>query len=219
MSSALYDSIARIARHEVGTRAGTAVGVVCDVFANPGATPDHAVSVQLRDSGIVLPHAAIAVGALGFAATPRVGDLVVVTFLDGDLNAPIVIGRLYNDDVVPPEHADGEVVLRLPAGDSPAWSMVFSESRSALTVSNADEVRIELTETEAVLKVGDLEVSVSSKGGGRVDITAGGQSSITLKQDGDVSIASATKLKLEAPEIELAATGKLKLSGAMLELN
>jgi hypothetical protein len=62
-------------------------------------------------------------------------------------------------------------------------------------------------------------VKVSAQGGGRVDVKAGGQSSITIKQDGDVSIASATKLKLQAPEIELSATGKLKLSGATLELN
>jgi uncharacterized protein involved in type VI secretion and phage assembly len=219
VSSALYDSIARIARHEVTARVAPAVGVVCDVFGNPGATPDHAVSVQLRDSGLVLPHVPIAVGALGFAATPRIEDMVVVMFLDGDLNSPVVVGRLYHSDAVPPEHADGEVVLRLPPGDSPEWDIVFSESRSSLTVSNAGEVRLELTEKQAMLKVGDLEVSVTAQGGGRVDVSAGGQSSISVKQDGDVTIASATKLKLEASEIEISATGKLKLSGATLELN
>ena len=218
MSSALYDSIARIARHEATARVAPAVGVVCDVFANPGATPDHAVTVQLRDSGLVLPRVPIAVGALGFAATPRVDDLVLVVFLDGDLHAPVVVGRLYDADTAPPEHADGEVVLRLPPGDSPEWDVVFSESKSSLTVSNAGEVRLELTEKQATLKVGELEVTVSAQGGGRVDVSAG-SSSITVKQDGDVSIASATKLKLEAPEIEISATGKLKLSGAALELN
>lgn len=218
MSSALYDSIARIARHEVATRVSPAVGVVCDVFANPGAVPDHAVSVQLRDSGLVLPRVPIAVGALGFAATPRVDDMVVVVFLDGDLHAPVVVGRLYDADVTPPEHADGEVVMRLPPGDSPSWSIVFSESESSLTVTNQDEVRLELTEKNATLKVGELEVTVGSAGGGRVDVKAG-QSSVAVKQDGDVTIASATKLKLEATEIEISASGKLKLSGAMLELN
>jgi uncharacterized protein involved in type VI secretion and phage assembly len=219
VSSALYDSIARIARHEALTRVSPAVGSVCDVFSNPGATPDHAVSVQLRDSGLILPHVPIAVGALGFAATPRVDDLVVVVFLDGDVHAPVVVGRLYDSDVTPPEHAEGEVVMRLPPGDSPDWDIVFSESKSSLTVTNADEVRLELTEKSALLKVGELEVSVSSSGGGRIDVKAGGQSSITVKQDGDVTIASATKVKLQAPEIELSATGTLKLKGAMLELN
>lgn len=219
MSSALYDSIARIARHELAARVSPAVGVVCDVFANPGATPDHAVSVQLRDTGLVLPRVPIAVGALGFAATPRVDDMVIVVFLDGDLHAPVVVGRLYDADVTPPEHAEGEIVMRLPPGDGPSWSIVFSESESSLTVTNADEVRLELTEKNAMLKVGELEVSVSSAGGGRVDVKAGGQSSIALKQDGDVTIASATKLKLQATEIEISASGKLKLSGAMLELN
>jgi phage baseplate assembly protein gpV len=219
VSSALYDSIARIARHEVAARVSPAVGVVCDVFANPGATPDHAVSVQLRDTGLVLPRVPVAVGALGFAAKPRIDDMVVVVFLEGDLHAPVVVGRLYDADVTPPEHAEGEVVMRLPPGDSPSWSVVFSESESSLSITNADEVRLELTETTAMLKVGDLEVAVSAAGGGRVDVKAGGQSSIAVKQDGDVSIASATKVKLEAPEIEISATGKLKLSGAMLELN
>ncbi|NWN23221.1 Rhs element Vgr protein, partial [Escherichia coli] len=56
----------------------------------------------------------------GYAAIPAVGDLVVVAFLEGDFDAPFVVGRLYHPDLDPPKHKPGQMALRLPAGeDSP----------------------------------------------------------------------------------------------------
>ncbi|HEY0809112.1 MAG TPA: phage baseplate assembly protein V [Longimicrobiales bacterium] len=219
MSATLFDSIARIARHEVQARAVAAVGTVSDVMRNPGATPDHAVNVQLRESGIVLPRVPIAVGALGFAASPNVGDLVVVVFLDGDLHAPVVVGRLYHSDLTPPEHAEGEIVLRVPAGaSSPAWEIVLSEQNSSLTVSNAGEIRLELTEERARVKVGDSEVDVSSQGGGRIEMKAADGCSVLITQS-DITIEAQTSVSIKATDIELKATGNMTIRGAKVELN
>jgi uncharacterized protein involved in type VI secretion and phage assembly len=219
MSATLFDSIARIARHEAQARAIATVGVVCDVARNPGATPDHAVNVELRESGIVLPRVPIAVGALGFAASPRVGDVVVVVFLDGDLQAPVVVGRLYHSELTPPEHAEGEIVLRVPAGkSSPEWEIVLSEKNSSLTISNGGEIRVELTQQRAQLKVGESEVNVSSQGGGRVELKAANGSSVLITQS-DIKIETQTTVSIKAAEIELKAAGNVKIRGAKVELN
>lgn len=219
MSAALYDTIARIARHEVGARATAAVGRVCDVFTTSGSPPDHAVSVELRDEGIVLPRVPIAVGALGFAATMRVDDLVVVLFLDGDLNAPVVVGRLYHADLTPPKHADGEIVLRIPAGaDEPEWSVVVSETNSTVQVLHKDEPRLELTADTATVKVGDMTLQVTSAGGGRAELAAGG-AKLTIKPDGDITMSTSGKLTLKGTEVEISAAGSVKVKGATVELN
>jgi len=45
----------------------------------------------------------------GAASIPRVGEEVIVEFLDGDVDRPIVIGRVFNADRMPPEGlADGQ---------------------------------------------------------------------------------------------------------------
>ena len=117
MSTALlFDGIARIARHEAAARPVASVGVVTSIYGNDGSSPDHAVSVKLRESGLVLPRVPIAVGAFGMAAIPSVGELVLITFLEGDYNAPVVIGRLYHPDQNPPKHDEQQIVLRLPVG-------------------------------------------------------------------------------------------------------
>ena len=65
---------------------------------------------------------------------PAVGELVLVQFVGGDINAPMITGRLYNDEDRPPENEDGKAVLHLPlgAGDSDA---VHVELRAATRAS------------------------------------------------------------------------------------
>ena len=219
MSAALFESISRIARHEASARAIAAVGRVVEIHPAGGALPDHAATVELRDSGLLLPRVPIAVGVLGFAAIPAVDDLIVVLFLEGDYNAPVVVGRLYHPDQDPPTHGDGEIVLALPSGQAePDLKLKVTGTPAAITLELPGEVKIEIAERAAKIAVGTLHVDVSGAGGGRVEVAAG-SATITLKQDGDVSISSPSKLKLEATEIELAGSAKVKVTGAQVEVN
>ena len=220
MSSALYDSVARIARHEADGRPAAAVGRVTEVFTAPGAVADHAVTVELRDSGLLLPRVPVAVGVMGFAAIPAVDDLVVVVFANGSHEAPVVVGRLYNADEEPPDHADGEIVLRLPSRDSTKkLALAVSGDEPALRLDLSDTVHVELLGDSLSLKVGDtLELRIEQGGGGRVSVAAG-QSQITLKQDGDVTVSAAGKLTLEGTQVEVAGSASVKLSGAQVEIN
>jgi uncharacterized protein involved in type VI secretion and phage assembly len=45
------------------------------------------------------------------ANIPNVGDLVVVAFVGGHINAPIILGRLYNDEDLPPKNDVGQLIL------------------------------------------------------------------------------------------------------------
>ncbi len=65
---------------------------------NPG---DERASCWVRVS---YPNAGQGWGALH---VPRIGQEVIVTFLDGDADRPVVTGRLYNEEQTPAWHTDG----------------------------------------------------------------------------------------------------------------
>jgi uncharacterized protein involved in type VI secretion and phage assembly len=219
--SALFDSVARIARHEAAARMTAAVGTVVEVFPADDARRDHAVSVELRDAGFVLPRVPIAVGALGFCAMPSVGDLVLVVFLDGDPNAPVMVGRLYHPDLDPPKHAEGQLVLELPPGDAqPAVRLAASgpDATFVLTVGGEHAMALACSTEKAELRVGDMSVTVDGAGGGRTEVRAG-SATVTIKKDGDISISTGGNLKIEANQVEISGSSKVTITGAQVEIN
>jgi phage baseplate assembly protein gpV len=221
MSSALlFDGIARIARHEAAARSIASVGVVTSIFAHDGTSPDHAVSIKLRESGLVLPRVPIAVGAFGMAAIPSVGELVLVTFLEGDHNAPVVIGRLYHPDQNPPRHDEQQIVLRLPSGsDEPDLNCEIDSDPVKVTLTMPGDVSLEIKEDTVTVAIGEIKLQLDAAGGGRLFAEAA-STSITLKKDGDIAISSQQgKITLDGMEIDITAQGKVKISGATVELN
>jgi len=220
VTTGLMEAVARIARHEAAARAVAAVGLVTDAFPAPeGAPPDHAVTVELRDTKLVLPRVPVAVGLLGFAAIPAVGDLVLVVFVEGDRNAPVVVGRLYHPDADPPTHATGQAVLRLPAGSGqPTVELVVEADTPKITLDLPSDVHVEIGDGTVHLDVGALHARLDAVGGGRVEVAAGG-SSITLKQDGDVTVKAVGNLELEGTEVHVKGTARVTVKGALVEIN
>lgn len=224
MSDALFDSIARIARHEAGARATAGVGKVTNVFPGEGPTPDYAVTVEMRDLGLVLPRVPVAAGVLGAAAIPGVDELVVVLFMDGDYNAPVVVGRLYHPDQDPPKHKEGQIVLVLPSGESdPALSLeVEGDTPSIKLKLSSTPVTIEIVEKKVEIALAEgsdqIRVTLQTSGGGRAEIAAG-DSKITLKNNGDITVSASGKLKLQGSEVEISGSAKVKVSGGQVEIN
>ena len=97
--------MAEVARREVAAHRSLGLGVVTEVFTNDGGSGDHHLecSVRLHGSALVLTNAPVAVARPGLSAMPRVDDLVVVGFVDGDVNGAIVLGCLHAADVPPPD--------------------------------------------------------------------------------------------------------------------
>ena len=158
MTDVLYDAVARIARHEADARSWVSVATVTEVHTTAAGSPVHAVSVRLRDTAVVVPYVPVAVGALGFVATPAVDDLVVVAFADGDPHAGVVVGRLYHRDRTPPEHGDGKVVLQLPPGGTDVDLQVDASAPQVTLVVGGTS--IEVAKDSATLTIGDCEVVV-----------------------------------------------------------
>lgn len=218
MTDLLYDAVARIARHESDARSWAAIGTVTEVHSAVMLGADLAVSVRLRDSHIVAPRLPVAVGALGFAATPAVGDLVVVVFADGDPHAGVVVGRLYHRQLVPPEHADGQLVLQLPPGSSSADIDILADPATPELTLKIGGATVSITGQQATITIGDSELVVDGNSPGAVSVTAG-ESSIKLAAGGDIQIEAAKTLQIKATEIVLEGSAKVSISGGVVEIN
>ena len=86
--------------------------------AADGDNDNYGCDVRLKNSGLLLKRVPIATGHIGTAAIPNIGDLVLLAFDKGDVNQPIVIGRLYNDEDRPPLNNPDEVIFRLPLAEA-----------------------------------------------------------------------------------------------------
>jgi uncharacterized protein involved in type VI secretion and phage assembly len=221
----LVSTIQQIARHEAAQQAAPCLGLVQSVHGS-GLGSDYSCTVALRESGVVLPKVPIAVQFIGFASLPRENDLVLVAFAGGDLHAPVVIGRLYNEEVAPPKNAPGELIAFLP-GDAKT-----SNDRIELTVATdggrkiglklAGSVSIEVLIDDGGIQFKAQDVSLALTQSGPADGKAElkvGDAKVTLEQSGDVSVETTGSLKLKAGQIEIKADASVKISGATVELN
>ncbi len=220
----LVQSLRRIARYEALQNNPACLGVVTSV---QGGADDHSCTVELRESGVVLPNVPIAVPFMGFAALPAQGDLVVVQFLGGDLHAPVVMGRLYNQTLKPPDNEPGVVVTQLPPDAAPEQRIELrvktpGDGSRELTLVLDGEVRVAVTVMDdgIRLEAGALKLDLKQTGASDGVITvSSGDARLTMKQAGDVSIETSGKLTLKAASVEISGDTAVKIAGQMIDLN
>lgn len=164
--SDLIDIVRAIVRDELrGLRLGD-LGVVTSVFPHAeGDTHNHECNLKLRESDLELRKVPIATPHVGMVSAPRVGDLVLVTYVGGDANRPIVIGRLYSDEANPPEHEETELVIAAPFDAETSLRIDAEESIVATSGKNVVTIK----------KDGDIEVS----GEAELKITVSGNANVT----------------------------------------
>jgi phage baseplate assembly protein gpV len=192
------------------------LGVVTQVFpkSSDGGKENHQVAVSLPSSGVELLRANVAVARVGLAALPRVGDLVLVVFVDGDLNAPIVVGSLYDNTNHPPKAEADEVVYQVPDGAASGVRRLHVELPSGATVTIDDDTLSIVFGGTSVEVKRDGDVTVQSAA--NVSITASGD--LTLEAQGNVGIKAAGKLDLSGVELTAQGTGAASLKGAQVSI-
>ena len=174
-----------IVREELTSHRSPELGIVTEVFPGDGAENNHQVSVRLRSSGVELQRAPVSVGRLGFSMLPEVGDLVLLAFVAGDINAPVVIASIYDSEKQAPKAGPLEAIYQ-PFGDED---------------SSIRRLHLELA-SGTTLTLDDDKLQIESGG-----------TKIVIERDGDVSIKSAAKVTIESTgDITMDAGGNLQLS-------
>ena len=215
--SALIDTLREIIRQEIEARRPPELGLVLEVFPGDGAEGNHQADVRLRQSGLTLRRVPVAVARPGVSLLPRIGDPVVVVFLDGDIAQPVIVGSIYSSAEQPPEAGPLEAVYQPSDAEDSGVRRVHIATPSGGTVTLDDAtLTITLGGTEVVIaQDGDVTVtspgSISLAADGDVSIEAGG--SVAVKAGMDVKIEAQANLAAKAnatASVEAAATGKLK---------
>jgi len=210
--SDLLATLRAIVRDEVARRSQPALATVTRVWPRAGDDDksNHQVSLRLQGSGVELERVPVAVPRLGLSTLPNEGDLVLVNFVGGDLNAPIAVGCLYDERAHPPVAQLHEVVYQPPdEADADVRRFHFELSNGAALTFGDDQLEILLGDTTIVVhRDGDLEIAAK----GNLKLSARGD--IEIAAQGDLKLSAQGDWKAMAQgDGEVAATGKLALKG------
>ena len=216
--SGLIETIQAIVRDELRHLYLAELGVVTELHAHESGSDknNYACTVRLRDSGLVLSHVPIATARIGLCALPNVDDLVLVQFLGGDPNAPVVTARLYNESARPPVAKAGEWVYESPDDEASGVRRAFLKLPNGATLTWDDDAlqletgatRLTIEHDGAVTLESADKVTVKSAG----DTVVEAQGALTLKAGGDMALEGmnvAIKAQINA-QVEGQAAATLK---------
>lgn len=203
----LYETIQRIVQEELRRVHTAELAVVQAQHPHAGASDqdNYSCTVKLRNSALVLKQVPVATPRLGQVSMPAVGDLVLVQFVGGDINAPIIVGSLYNDEDRPPVNANGQSILHLPlaGGDSDAVHIeINSDGKREINIKLGSGVEINLRDDDPAVK-----------------IAVGSSAAVQIDSDGAIKLESQGKIAITGNEVTIEAQAQLKLKGATIDLN
>ena len=147
--------------------------------------------MRLRASGVELQRVPVAAARLGLSLLPKVDDLVLVVFANDDINAPVVVGSVYDETVQPPVAKPDELVYMPTDPDDSAIRRLHIELANGCALTWQDD--------HLTLKLGGTELTVNQDGD--VQIKSAGK--FEIKADGDISIEAGGNITLKASKIAL----------------
>lgn len=193
--------IKKIAEDEAKKLHIVELGIVTSIFPHSDGSDkeNYSCNIKLKNRDLELRKVPLATQHIGFTYVPNIGDLVVLAFVNGNINAPIVIGRLYNDVNRPPINNPGEIIFESPDPKNTGARRMYMKFPSGIVLT--------VTDDELKAEVGKSIISIKNDG----DITIESNAKLDIKAKGDMSFS--------AQNIKLQAQTNLDIKGAMVNIN
>ena len=220
----------KIAEKEARYFLSTELGIVKAVFphSDEGDKNNYQCTIQLKNKRksdgkpLELKMVPVAVPYMGMTCIPNVKDLVVVSFIGGDINAPVITGRLYNDQDRPPVNKEKEFQIQHSLAEG-GWIKIDAEGTITMTSKNEENI-VTINDDKASVsnEKMTLEVDFSSE---KISIVS--TKDIEMKADGNINIeAKELKIKTQAAikleagsSMDIKSSAGMKLKGATIDLN
>jgi phage baseplate assembly protein gpV len=229
--STIVNTIQEIVRHEMRSLRIAELGLVEAVYphSGDGDNDNYGCDVRLKNSGLLLKRVPVATGHIGTAAIPNIGDLVLLTFDKGDVNQPIIVGRLYNDEDRPPLNNPDEVIFRLPlaeADDKTIMAAIRNIQANSppreILAEMPPKITVRITDGTVRATAGKSEMTLDQPDGSGGKVTAfAGRTKITMNQDGDITVDSACNITLRTTSVNITlkiSTGDVSIEGMIVTI-
>lgn len=149
----------------------------------------------------------------GFVCLPRIGDEVIVEFLDGDPDQPIIVGRVHNGLAKPPQTLPAQATRSTWRSRSSPGGQGFNE----ITFEDAaggEQIFVHAQRDVAVEVLHDVSIRVDGHVNSNVKGNASGGvvGSGSLNVDGDAKVTVGGTLTVHAANISASADGDVVLS-------
>ena len=213
----IVETIQQVVKAELRKVKTLELGVVTSIFPHSDSSDknNYECNIKLHNEDLEIRKAPIATQGIGLAHIPQVGDLVLVGFERGDINNPIVLGRLYNDVDRPPISKEEEIIF------APPYSK--NADRQRLRIELPGGMVLSLTDELLTVEAGKTVLKVKADG----DVTVESESGVKLQAKGDMTFSAANiKMKSDqSMEISAGTTADIKSSatmnikGAIINLN
>lgn len=172
------------------------IGVVTSVFPHAeGDANNYECNVKLRESDLELRKVPMTTPHIGMVSVPRVDELVMISYVGGDPDRPIVVGRLYSDMANPPEHKENE--WRLVAPFEGETSIAIDEEASLVVTCGKTLITVK--------KDGNVEVA------GEADLKIELKGNAQITSNGDVQVEAKGNAEIKCSDCKLNASGNIDL--------
>lgn len=167
----------------------------------------------------------------GSVFLPEVDDQVLVTFQQGDIRRPVVIGGMHNGKDTP--KISGETLVT--SAGVLQRAIVSRAGHTLLLVDEEGKEKVSLATGDGnytvVLDQGQQQITATSNGkvtiSGVQDVTISGSQNVTVKSDTNltlqgqagVKVTSSGPLELQGATVKISSDGPLEATGAVIKLN
>lgn len=144
---------------------------------------------------------------------PEIGDEVLVSFLNGNLESPVIMGSLWNEEKTPPYDATDENNIRAIKSRS-GHELVFDDTEDAtnLKLKSAQEHQVTLDDENS-------KITIEDSGGNYVCLDASANE-IIIKSSMNVKVNASGNIEIKSgANITIEAGGVLTLSGSLIKIN
>jgi len=197
----VIDAVKKVTQNELKKILTTELGVVTSVFphSEDNDNDNYECNVKLKDKDLELRKVPMMTQHIGLSNPLHVGDLVLVTFINGDINAPVILGRMYNDEDRPPLSKQEEVIYKPPYSKNPDLKRL-----NIVLPGQEDNVNIDLHDDMMTTKVGNSFFTIKEAGSielrtepGKKCIIILDDNGLRIDTEGDIQIHSNGSVTIE----------------------
>lgn len=214
----VVETIRKIAEIEVKKLHLVELGVVTSVFPHSSDSDkdNYECNVKLKNREVELRRVPVATQHIGLVNIPHIGDLVLVAFLNGDINSPVIIGRLYTDEDRPPTNKMGEVIYKPPYSRQEGLRRIHFEFPGGMILSITDG-EIDAKAGKTIIKMNrDGDITIESN----ADIFVKTKGATTVTSDGDITLESRQAINIKAgTTANIESSGPMNIKGVIVNIN